>query len=110
MQFDTTQHPQQAPKYDVEALKRKHGKIYLIEVENPGGAPFEFVLRQPDRNIMGAVAKVANSDPFKAGVILVENCLLYGDKTALEDITVFSAVAEQFEKVNAARAATIKNL
>lgn len=98
------------PKYDVEALKRKYGKIYLVEVEDPSGTPLEFVLRQPDRNVMGAVAKVANSDPFKAGVILVENCLLYGDKTALDDITVFSAVAEQFEKVNAARAASIKNL
>lgn len=98
------------PKYDLEALKRKYGKLYLIEVENPGGSTLEFVLRQPDRNVMGAVAKVANSDPFKAGVILVENCLVFGDKTELDDITVFSAVAEQFEKVNAARAATIKNL
>ena len=108
MELNTNQ--DQTPKYDVEALKRKYGKIVLIEVENPGGNPFEFVLRQPDRNVMGAVAKVANSDPFKAGVILVENCLLYGDKAALDDITVFSAVAEAFEQFNKARAATIKNL
>ncbi len=98
------------PKYDVDYLKRKWGKIYLIEVENPNGEPLEYVLRQPDRTIMAAVGKIANTDPFKAGVILVENCLLYGDKTALEDMTVFSAVAEAFEEVNKSRKATIKNL
>lgn len=100
----------EVPTYDVEALKRKWGKIYLIEVENPEGTPLEFILRQPDRKIMSAVSKIANSDPFQAGIVLVENCLLYGDRKALEDVTVFAAVSQHFEAVNAARAATIKNL
>lgn len=95
----------------IEILKRKHGRIFLIEVESDvEGKPYEFILKMPDRKIMGAVAKVAHSDPFNAAFIMVENCLLDGDKTLLEDVSIFSAVSEQFEKVAQSRKATLKNL
>lgn len=96
----------------IEVLKRKHGKLFLIEVESDteGQPPHEFILKMPDRTIMGAVAKMAHGDPFKAAIVMVENCLVDGDKTLLEDVSIFSAVSEQFEKVAQSRKATLKNL
>jgi hypothetical protein len=96
----------------VEKLKRKHGKLYLVEVagEREGDAPHYFVLKSPDRKIMGAAAKIGHSDPFGAGDLMIRNCLVWGDESLLDDMGVFSALMAEFEKVNQARAATIKNL
>jgi hypothetical protein len=95
----------------VAALKKAHGKLWVIEVENPeGNWPHVFVLKQPDRKTLSAAAKVGHTDPYQAGEIVVKNCLVHGDAALLEDVTIFSAVSAQFEKVNQARAATIKNL
>lgn len=93
------------------SLKKTHGKLWAVEVENPDGRwPHVFVLKQPDRKTLSAAAKVGHSDPFQAGEIVIKNCLVHGDAALLEDMTIFSAVSAQFEKVNQARAATIKNL
>ncbi len=100
----------ETPSLNVDALKAKYGAVYLIEVDNPDGDPHQFYLKKPDRIIMGAVAKLGSSDPFRAASTLIENCLLAGDKKLLEDMSIFSAVSEQFETVNQARKATIKNL
>lgn len=96
---------------NVNIFKRKHPgiQLYLIEVENDD-APLQFVLKQPDRKIMAAVAKLAHSDPFQSAVVLIENCLVYGDKAHLDDVSVFSAVSEKFESAMQSRKATIKNL
>lgn len=96
----------------VEKLKREHGKLHLVEVagETDGDVPHFFVLRQPDRKVMAAAAKVGHTDPFEAGSIVIRNCLVWGDSHLLDDMSIFAAVSEQFERVNKARAATIKNL
>ncbi len=108
MDYSSTNNEPQS--LNVEALKQKHGAVYLIEVDNPGGDPFQFFLKKPDRIIMSAVAKLGSTDPLRAASTLIENCLLAGDKKLLDDITIFSAVSEQFETVIQARKATIKNL
>lgn len=96
----------------VAKLKRQHGKLHLVEVsgEREGDAPHFFVLKSPDRKIMGAAAKIGHSDPFGAGDLMIRNCLVWGDESLLDDMGVFSALMAEFEKVNQARAATIKNL
>ena len=97
----------------VEALKRKYPntKLVLIEVESGvEGEMHEFILKHPDRKIMCAVAKLAHSDPFQSVIVLIDNCLVSGEKSLLEDITIFSAVSEKFENAIQAKKATIKNL
>lgn len=96
----------------VAKLKREHGKLHLVEVagETDGDAPHFFVLRQPDRKVMAAAAKVGHTDPFEAGSIIIRNCLVWGDAGLLDNMSIFAAVSEQFERVNKARAASIKNL
>lgn len=96
----------------IETLKRQHGKLHLVEVagETDDDSPLYFVLRQPDRKVMAAAAKLGHSDPFEAGSIIIRNCLVWGNADLLDDMSVFAAVSEQFERVNKARAASIKNL
>lgn len=110
--YDTPQEAAGLTDALVEKLKRQHGKLYLVEVaaERDGDAPHFFVLKSPDRKIMGAAAKIGHSDPFGAGDLMIRNCLVWGDESLLDDMAVFSALMAEFEKVNQARVATIKNL
>jgi len=110
--YDTPQEAAGLSEDVVVKLKRQHGKIHLVEVagEREGDAPLFFVLKSPDRKIMGAAAKIGHSDPFAAGDMMIRNCLVWGDENLLDDMAVFGAVMAEFEKVNQARAATIKNL
>lgn len=98
------------PTDKIEMWKKQYGNLYLIEVENPNGDPHVFVLKQADRRTLSAAAKVGHSDPLQAAEIMIKNALVWGDASLLEDVTIFSAVSQQYEKVNQARAATIKNL
>lgn len=94
----------------VKELKRAHGAdLFMVEVEN-GDEPIELVFKKPTRQVMSASAKFAQSDPLKGAEIMIENCLVHGDKKWLDDLTVFTAVAEQFGEINKAREATLKKL
>ena len=97
----------------IEALKRTHGELYCIEVapeEGTEGEPLVFLLKKPTRQTMSAAGRFAQSDPMQAAAVMVENCLVEGPKEALDDLTVFSAVSEQFDALTAPRKATLKKL
>ena len=98
--------------FNVDLLKREHGKIFLVEVEpeTPGELPLQFVFKMADRKIMSASAKVAMTDPLASVEVMVKNTLVWGDQSALNDIRVFSAVSAQVERIHEPRTAKLKNL
>lgn len=105
--------PEELTPQIIDALKRRHGQeLFLVEVEavNQGDTPIVFVFKKPDRKVLSAAAKFAINDPIKGAEIAITNCMVFGDASALDDVAVFQAVSEQFEVINRARVATIKNL
>lgn len=74
---------------EIEALKNKHGKVFLVEVENPNTNLVEyFWFKKPDMRVLSAAATFADQ-PFKMGVILFDNLLIEGDETVKNDVDVF---------------------
>lgn len=92
--------------------KAKHKNIYLITVEpaEVDGEQAQFLFKQPDRKVLAAAGRFAATDPMKAAEVMLDNCLLEGDKLLLDDVAVFTAVAAQFEEINKPREAAIKKL
>jgi len=96
----------------IKKLKKKHGQVYLIEVdpEEEGGEVIQLVFRKPDRPTLSAAARFAQTDPIKSGEIVLENCLVHGPKEVLKDMSIFQAVSQQFEEITKARQARLKKL
>lgn len=96
----------------INKWKRRHGGIFAIEVAPEGGAgePLVFVFRKPDRAVFAASTKVAQSDPLQAADVMIRSCLLTDNAGELDDMSVFQAVADQFQEMNKAREATLKKL
>lgn len=99
---------------EINTLKKKHGRLYEVEVapdnDDENSVPLVFLFTKPDRKTLSAVMKVSQTDPMLSAEIMVKNCLVWGDEKALDDNGIFMAVSEQFEQINTARTATIKNL
>lgn len=94
----------------IAKYKARHADIYLVEVENGEAETLEYLFKSPDRKTMSAAGKIAMTDPVRSMEVLIDNCLLEGDKKQLENSQVFQAVAEQFEVINKPREASIKKL
>lgn len=65
----------------LEALRRKHGKLKLITVD--GDRHFWF--KKPDMNTVSASAAIAEADPIGASIVYFKNCLVVGDANAADD-------------------------
>lgn len=94
---------------DVEALKRKYGRIYEVSVED-GENTYKGVFRRPDMGTMSAFTKLSKTDEFKAMQVLITNCLIEGDTEIKEDALVLMQAAGQLTSLVTAQKATIKNL
>jgi len=95
----------------IATLKKKHGEIFGIEVEEtePGSADgLYFIFKRPDRKVLSAASSV--DDELQAAEIVLKNTLVFGDASALEDIAVFQTIAEQFKEINKPRVSQLKKL
>lgn len=95
----------------IQRFKAVHGEVFLVTVDPEGEKPaLYFLFRKADRKVLGACAKIGQSDPMGAAAVLVENTILEGPREALQDSRIFSGVAQQLEAVNAPRITRVKNL
>ena len=96
----------------IAGWKKQYGKVYEIRVapEEEGEQDLVYYFRAPDRKILAASQKMASIDPLQAAEVIIKNCLIQGDENALEDMSVFQAVAEQFGEINKVRESQIKKL
>ena len=90
----------------IEALKRKHGEIFQIDVE--GEKPF--VLKKPDLACVSAYAKLVNTDSIKAAQVVLNSCIIEGDKTKLEEPEVLLSLVKHVNSLMTTRRSTIKKL
>lgn len=90
--------------------KRKHGKVFHIEVTGEDEEAIHFLFKKPDMKTLAASAKFAESDPIRAAQIIFRNCLLEGDSGYAEDVEVFTAVMPHLNELNKKREASLKEL
>jgi hypothetical protein len=92
-------------------LKKKHNVDHIWHLSIPaeeGEVEHDFFFNKPDRAVMSAAMKASKDDDMKFPEIIIENCLLDGDKDALDDIGIFVTVSEKLEKLIGKRAADLK--
>lgn len=95
-------------KVQFTALKKKHGKIYLIEVIDPTTKETKyFWFKKPDMKVLSVSAKYSD-DPFKMGEIMFQNCLIEGDREAKNDVDVFPAIVAELSATIKSAKATLK--
>lgn len=77
----------------IEAWKKKHGKVFCYESEGKTA-----YFRRPDRKTIAGAAVLAGSDNLKNKEILILNCFLGGDKELINEDKHFFALSAQFDK------------
>ena len=84
---------------EFEALKTKHGKAYIISIDDEGKALHYAVVR-PSRAVIAAVSEAAGKqDVAKVNELLVKNLIKLGDTNALEDGTIYLTVIAELGKL-----------
>jgi hypothetical protein len=89
----------------VEELKKKHGTVYEIKVDDKIG-----YLRKPDRNTLRLAFSKATTDPLGMTEVILENCWLQGDEEILNDDSYFLGAVGQIDKIMEARNGELKKL
>lgn len=93
----------------IKKLKAQHGQLYLVEVEGEEQI-HQFVFKMPSRNVISASAKVIEDDPIQSTEIVLENCIVYGDRKLFEDMSIFQAIGKHLHTIVQSRESTIKKL
>jgi hypothetical protein len=63
----------------IKEWKNRYGEVHLIEVPTDDVEPLKGYFKKPNLDTLSASAKIADSDPVRAGMVMFENCWLGGD-------------------------------
>lgn len=80
---------------EIDALKKEHGPLTLVSVENEG----DWWFKKPDMNTLGAAAAIAERDPMGSTLIYFKNCLIKGDPKAAENVDLWLAIAPSLQEL-----------
>lgn len=85
-------------KSEYEALLAKHKALYIVDVVFSNTEKYQFISKRPTRTVIEAV--VANqNDTFKVADLMIENMIVAGDKSVLDDGVVFNRTIEQLGQI-----------
>lgn len=87
---------------DYVAAAAKHGekKLYHIHVEVDEDEVYDYLACRPSKSVMSAVASYGKKEEYDmANDVLVKNCILAGDNSALEDFCVYAKVLENLNSI-----------
>lgn len=93
---------------EIERLKKQHGRIYQIVVDDDGDLYVAY-FRRPDMAVLSAMTKMAKTDEMQAAKVMVENCFVAGAEQVRTDAALFVAAVGQLGTVIGQVRATIKN-
>lgn len=97
------------PESEIDALKARHGRVYVVTAEDDECHAYAAYFRRPDMATLAAMTKLAKTDDIQAGRVLVENCFLAGADEVKTDPALFVATVGQLGKMVASVRASIKN-
>lgn len=100
---------------EIQKLKRVHktNEVYFIAVtptpkDGVVADELHFWFKKIDMVVFSAAAKYIETDPVKATQIIIENTLIKGDKSATNDVDVFSALSPKLMGAIGTATATLK--
>ena len=109
MSKETTQAIGQLDAERIEALKRKHGRIYEVLLDD-GHERHVAYFRRPDMQTLTAMTKLAKTDEIRASQVLLEECFVEGSQAVKHDTALFMAAVGELGKVLTSVRAEIKNV
>jgi hypothetical protein len=95
----------EATPEQIEAWKKKHGKVFQIKTGESVG-----YIYKPGRREMSYAGQVGATNPLGFSEAILNNCWLGGDETIKTDDEKFLAVSSQLDKIIAIGEAEIKEL
>jgi hypothetical protein len=95
----------QLSQEQIESLKRKHGEIFAVEVED-----CVCYLKKPDRQTLKAYFNALKQDFIAASEIMLDNCLVAGDESVRTNNDKFLAVTQVLDNLIAIKQAELKKL
>ena len=82
---------------EIDELKKEHGELLMVGV---GGKEKEyFWFKKPNASTMSNYLRLQNNDPYRAGQVVFNDCLVKGRPEASEDVTVFMNVLPQLSDI-----------
>lgn len=93
---------------EIQGMKRKYGKIFLISVADELDGVEFFWFKKPDMTTLSASSKFAETDPLKAATIIFNDCLIRGRKQAIDEPETFLGIMPQLMRIFRAKTSTIK--
>lgn len=109
MSKETTQAIGQLDAERIEALKRKHGRIYEVLLDD-GHERHVAYFHRPDMQTLTAMTKLAKTDEIRASQVLLEECFVEGSQAVKHDTALFMAAVGELGKVLTSVRAEIKNV
>ncbi len=72
---------------EIETLKKVHGEVNEISVAvNDDETEIAYCyIKKPTRNVLELVFGLINTNPYKAAILMLQNCWLAGDNRIKED-------------------------
>jgi len=93
---------------EIDKLKKKHGSLRLISVED-GDTHIHFFFKKPNMNVIAAVQTIAERDVIAATQQFFKECLVHGDPSYVDDVDVFMSIQPHLEKLIEERKVVVKN-
>lgn len=92
-------------KEQIETLKKKHGEIFEIEVEDK-----VCYLKKPSRKVLSLAATAGQHDPMKYNEVILANCWVSGDEEIKTDDAYFLGVSGVLTELIEIKKASLKKL
>jgi len=94
-----------ATQEEIDAWKKRHGSVYLLEVEG-----YNAYVKAPGRNEISYATTIAKQDPMKFNSAILDKCWLAGDEEIKHTDRLFMGAASQLDQIIEIAEATIKKL
>jgi hypothetical protein len=92
-------------KEKIEALKKAHGEIILLEVEGKS-----CIIKKPSRHVVGLALANSRKDPLAGAETILANCWVEGDAEMKEDVGCLVSLAGQMDNIIGVVTAEVKKL
>ena len=92
-------------KEQIEALKKKHGEIFEIEVEDK-----VCYLKKPSRRVLSLASVAGTHDPLKYNDVILKNCWVDGDEEIKTDDAYFYGISGVLAELIETKTASLKKL
>jgi len=73
---------------EINNLKKSNGELLLVTVKKDG-KDLHFWFKKPTSSTMSNYLRLQMQDPYRAGQVIFNDCLVLGESSAVDDVTTF---------------------